>query len=47
MLDMEQRQAITKELKAKYNKATKKEKVLGYITTCGKRLAPFISEALE
>lgn len=26
MLDMRQRQAITKELKARYNKATKKEK---------------------
>jgi hypothetical protein len=66
MLDMRQRQAITKELKARYNKATKKEKakildefaaltgynrcyascilkirkekVLGYITTCGKRI---------
>ena len=115
MLDMRQRQAITKELKTRYNKTTKKEKakildeftaltgynrcyascilktrkekVLGYITTgrkrikyvlgkkkkkrdrvkiyghdvflalrkiwaifdfiCGKRLAPFISEALE
>ena len=114
MLDLRQRKAITKELKARYNKAakkekakildeftaltgynrcyascilkTRKEKVLGYITTggkrikyvlekkkkrdrakiyghdvflalrkiwaifdfiCGKRLAPFISEALE
>ena len=27
MLDMRQRQAITKESKARYNKATKKEKV--------------------
>ena len=115
MLDVRQKQAITKELKAKYNKAskkeqakildeftaltgynrcyascilkTRKEKVLGYITTgrkrikyvlgkkkkkrdrvkiygpdvflalkkiwaifdylCGKRLAPFMKEALE
>ena len=66
MLDMKQKQAITKELKTRYNKAAKKEKVkildeftaltgynrcyascilkirkekvLGYITTCGKKI---------
>jgi len=66
MLDLRQRKAITKELKARYNKAAKKEKakildeftaltgynrcyascilkirkekVLGYITTGGKRI---------
>ena len=38
MLTMRQRQAITKELKARYKKATKKEKVLRYITTGGKRI---------
>jgi hypothetical protein len=87
MLDMRQKQAITKELKERYNRArkkektktldeftaltkynrcyascilkTKKEKVLGYITTggkkiwaifdfiCSKRLKPFMAEAIE
>ncbi|MCG9479214.1 MAG: hypothetical protein K9H14_03280 [Actinomycetia bacterium] len=35
---MRHKKAITKQLRARYNKATKKQKVIGYISAGGKRI---------